>query len=195
MKKFVNLFAGVVLAIALASTGCGGSELAGAGGAGGSGTYHEATTMTPDPTRTPPPAPKATPKEDLETNSSAIRCADPYGAFCFGYQPDFPPGGRDCTGAPGWGEVNIYTQPGRGGWCVTIPATEGWWNLTSSNGWYNFFYVKDIEVSWGVTNGWVCSGPNATVACYPLSPGYNYSYNNPPYASNQPGWQSIYVGP
>jgi hypothetical protein len=133
-----------------------------------------------------------------ERSAAAMRCQvyDPVGGDCVAYQPDYPPGGRDCTGAPGFGEVNIYTGPNKTGWCVTIPLRKGLWNLTgiNGNGWYGYFYVKDIEVGQWVTNGWVCSGPNLTVACYPLSSPYNYSYTNPPYSSNQPGWQSIYVG-
>jgi len=128
-------------------------------------------------------------------DASAMRCVNQVGAFCLGYRPDYPPGGHDCNGAPKDGEVNLYTEAGRGGWCVTLPATMGWWNLTFSNGWYGYFYVKDIEVGTGVSNGWVCYGQNGTVGCYPLVSPYNYSYTNPPFATTQPGWQSIYVGP
>lgn len=128
-------------------------------------------------------------------NASAMRCVaeGPLGN-CISYRPDYPPGGRDCTGAPGTGEVNIYTGPNRTGWCVTIPARYGAWNLTSSNGWYGYFYVKTMDVGAGVTNGWYCQGPNLTVACYPLYSPTWYSYTNPPYGTTEPGWQSVYVG-
>lgn len=130
-------------------------------------------------------------------DASAMRCTfyNPIGGQCTAWQPDYPPGGRDCTGAPHAGEVNIYSGPNKSGWCVTLPSNMGWWNLTSANGWYGYFYVKDIEVASGVTNGWVCSYQNGYNPCYLLSSPYNYSYNNPPYTASQPGWQSIYVGP
>jgi len=127
--------------------------------------------------------------------ANAMRCAqpDPFGG-CFAPRPDYPPGGRDCTGSPGTGEVNIFTGPNRTGWCVTIPARFGMWNLNSTNGWYSPFYVKTIDVGSGVTNGWVCKGPNLTVACYVLYSPTWYSYTNPPYGTTEPGWQSLYVG-
>ncbi len=198
-----NVLAAMIGVVASSLVGCGGVgesshpiNLAsvGAGGAGGAGNLHQE-----DATRTPPPFPKAEESgDDLETKTGGIYCGipGPGGLFdCFGYRPDYPNGGRECTGAPGPHEVNIYTGSGRSGWCSTLPATMGWWNLNSTNGWYNFFFVKDIEVGSAVSNGWVCYGPNATVGCYPLWAGYNFSYTSPTYADNQPGWQSIYVGP
>ena len=88
-------------------------------------------------------------------------------------------------------EINIYSSPDRGGWCVTLPVHMGWWipNGANGNGWYGFYYIKDIWVGSAV--------PYPAQACYsggcPLLPaGYNFSYTNPPYAANQPGWWSIY---
>lgn len=166
---------------------------AGAGGAGGAGSQHQA-----DADRVPPPFPAASDDSGLETKTGAIHCAiaGPGGLLsCLAYRPDSPPGGRDCTGAPGPQEVNIYTAPNKGGFCSTLPANMMWWNLNNSNGWYGWSYVKDIEVGSAVTNGWVCYGPNGTVGCYPLWAGYNFSYDAPTYGPTQPGWQSIYVGP
>ena len=126
------------------------------------------------------------------SEASAMRCVayDQFGG-CMLYRPDYPPGGHDCTGAPGVGEVNIYTSPNKGGYCVTLQRNLGIWNFTPSNGWYGYYYVKDIWVGSSTVNGFVCYGTNNTGGCASLLTGYNYSYTNPPYAANQPGWQSI----
>lgn len=122
-------------------------------------------------------------------DASAMRCTaeTPFG--CLAYRPDYPPGGRDCTGAPAPGEINLNTAPNGSGWCVTIPAHFGWWILNSTNGWYGYFYVKQIVVGTSV-------GPVSQVCghlgCPPLWAGYTFSYTNPPYTGNEPGWQSIY---
>ncbi len=129
--------------------------------------------------------------------ASALTCgaSGPPGNTCYVWMPDFPPGGRYCTGAPAAGEINIYTQPNTGGFCVTLPARMGWWTFTGAqgNGWYGWAYVKTIVVGSAAGGGYVCTGPNGTGSCYSLWSGYTFNYTNPPYAANAPGWQSIVI--
>lgn len=143
-----------------------------------------------------------------ERPAAAMRCSTwaPGGAVCTSYRPGLPLNGRDCSSGiyalqtpPGPNEVNIYSQPNRGGWCVTIPANYGSWNLVSStgldnnNGWYGPFYVKDIWVGSNMDGGQVCYQQFGRT-CVPLWPGYNYSYAAPDYPYYySPGWQSIQV--
>ncbi len=125
--------------------------------------------------------------------ASAMRCVLWGGILtqptCLAYRPDYPPGGRDCTGAPAPGEININTAADGSGYCVTIPAHFGWWILNSTNGWYGYYYVKQIVDGNAI-------GPVSQVCghlgCPSLWAGYTYSYTNPPYSGNEPGWQSIY---
>jgi hypothetical protein len=136
-----------------------------------------------------------------ERPAAALRCSvwSPQGV-CTAYRPDHPLNGRDCSSSPyadqtppGPNEVNIYSQPDRGGWCVTLPANMGLWNLDSSNGWYGPFYVKDIWVGSTMDGGEVCYQQWGRT-CVGLWPGYNYSYAPPTYPySYTPGWQSIQV--
>lgn len=124
-------------------------------------------------------------------DASAMRCVltGPPGNTCYSYRPDYPPGGRDCTGAPGIGEININTNSDGSGWCVTLPAHLGSWVLNSTNGWYGYYYVKQIVVGPGVSTD---AHPCGHLGCPGLLAGYTYSYTNPPYGAGEPGWNYFF---
>lgn len=130
--------------------------------------------------------------------SAMSRCSIWQNGVCTQYRPDYPTGGGDCGVwgtplSPAPGEVFIYSQPNRGGFCVRLPARMGLWNLDTNNGWYGPYYVKDIWVGSAMNAGQVCYQEWGRV-CVDLWAGYDYSYTAPTYQyAWSPGWQSISV--